>query len=566
MFSFIKNIKITKRFLIINLVMIIGIITLAGVNLKTLRHELLNDRLMQIQFLAEAATNTVKSYADKANKGELSVDEAKRLAIESIKSMRYANNNYIWIHSYDLKNVGMVYHPTTKLIGSDISSFADPEGKLLFVEMNKLVNSENKGVVNYMWSKQGESVPTPKASYVIGFPEWKWVIGTGIWIDDVDAIFKQKVFDSLSVLIAILVIAIGMSLVLAKSITKPLSGLGSVMIKISNGDTSMKVDEYMDKSEIGEMARNVENFRLNTIKVKEADIKQKELETKARENHIRIMNETADSLEKTIGAITNEVSSAVKSMEIIAVDLQKSSTESSKQSENVNNISNRTSDNINTVASATNELTASVKEISTQVQLAATNAKNTSKEAGIANEKVQNLAKTAENIGAVVKIITDIAEQTNLLALNATIEAARAGDAGKGFAVVANEVKTLASQTAQATQDITTQITSIQSETVEAAKMLVHVVSLIEEINNTTAAIASAVEEQSSATNEISRNLQESSDGIVDVVKSIENVLDAAMRTDASAKSLSKQTETLSEESEKMKITVDEAIRNIRKV
>ena len=256
--------------------------------------------------------------------------------------------------------------------------------------------------------------------------------------------------------------------------------------------------------------------------------------------------------------VTEIVAAASTEMQNTAQSLSATAEQTQQQSAAVAAAAEQASANVQTVASAAEELSSSIEEVGRQVTESSNIAQNAAKEAEATNEAVEELAVAAEKIGEVVELINDIAAQTNLLALNATIEAARAGDAGKGFAVVANEVKSLASQTAKATGDISAQISSIQSATSNAVTAIKGIGDTISRVNEIATAIASAVEEQGAATQEIARNVQEAAAGTQEVSSNITEVQKAATQTGESsnqvleaAGELSKQAEALQAEIEK---------------
>ena len=262
--------------------------------------------------------------------------------------------------------------------------------------------------------------------------------------------------------------------------------------------------------------------------------------------------EMADNFESNVKTVVESVASASTEMEMSARTLSATAEEASSQSTAVAAASEEASTNVQTVAAAAEQLAQSVEEVGRQVQQSSTIASNAVSEAQKTNEEVEGLATAAEKIGEVVGLINDIASQTNLLALNATIEAARAGDAGKGFAVVATEVKSLADQTATATEDISSQISAIQSATENAVKAIKGISGTIGELSEISSAIASAVEEQSAATREIAQSVEQAAAGTADVSQNITGVTSGAQQTgDASAQvleaasELSKQAETL---------------------
>ncbi|TDI63437.1 MAG: methyl-accepting chemotaxis protein [Alphaproteobacteria bacterium] len=271
----------------------------------------------------------------------------------------------------------------------------------------------------------------------------------------------------------------------------------------------------------------------------------------------------ADDFEHNVKAVVDAVSASATEMQASAQALSATAEETNRQSAAVAAASEQATSNVQTVASATEQLSASVAEIGGQVVQSTRIAESGVKEAERTNDQIQELAQAAQKIDEVVKLISDIAGQTNLLALNATIEAARAGDAGKGFAVVASEVKSLANQTAKATEEIASQIAAVQNATTNAVTAIESISKVIGEINEISTSVASAVEEQGAATQEIARNVQEAVKGNQEVTTNITGVTKAATETGASANEvleaageLSKQSETLADQVDRFLVQV----------
>ena len=274
--------------------------------------------------------------------------------------------------------------------------------------------------------------------------------------------------------------------------------------------------------------------------------------------------EMADNFESNVKTVVESVASASTEMEMSARTLSATAEEASSQSTAVAAASEEASTNVQTVAAAAEQLAQSVEEVGRQVQQSSTIASNAVSEAQKTNEEVEGLATAAEKIGEVVGLINDIASQTNLLALNATIEAARAGDAGKGFAVVATEIKSLADQTATATEDISSQISAIQNATENAVKAIKGISGTIGELSEISSAIASAVEEQSAATREIAQSVEQAAAGTADVSQNITGVTSGAQQTgDASAQVLEAASE-LSKQAEALRSQVDGFLVEVR--
>ncbi|MDP6390476.1 MAG: methyl-accepting chemotaxis protein [Alphaproteobacteria bacterium] len=263
------------------------------------------------------------------------------------------------------------------------------------------------------------------------------------------------------------------------------------------------------------------------------------------------------TMASNVSEVTDIVASAAAELQNTAESMSATAEQTSKQSSAVAAASEQASTNVQTIASAAEELASSLEEVGRQVTESSTIAQSAVQEAQKTNEAVEGLATASSKIGEVVDLINDIASQTNLLALNATIEAARAGDAGKGFAVVASEVKSLAGQTAKATEEIGSQITSIQGATQEAVSAIKGIGETIDKINGIASTIASAVEEQSAATQEIARNVQQASTGTQEVSSNIGDVQKAADETGQSAGQLLEAAGELSKQSETLKQEVE---------
>jgi methyl-accepting chemotaxis protein len=347
-------------------------------------------------------------------------------------------------------------------------------------------------------------------------------------------------------------------------IVKPINLLKSVMEAFARNNLTAEVPCTDRRDELGDMARTVEVFKKNGLEVERMRADQLVTEKRNTEQRKADMYKLADDFEGAVGEIIETVSSASTELEASAQTLTKSAERAQEVTTTVAAASEEASTNVQSVASATEEMASSVNEISRQVQESARIAKEAVDQARKTNDRVGELSKAAGRIGDVVELINTIAGQTNLLALNATIEAARAGEAGRGFAVVASEVKALAEQTAKATGEIGQQIAGIQSATQESVGAIKEISGTIERLSEISSTIAAAVEEQGAATQEISRNVQQAAQGTQQVSSNITDVQRGAGETGSASSQVLSAAQSLSRDSNRLKLEVGKFLHSVR--
>ncbi|WP_139857694.1 methyl-accepting chemotaxis protein [Bradyrhizobium ivorense] len=352
-------------------------------------------------------------------------------------------------------------------------------------------------------------------------------------------------------------------LAMARSITGPINTLASNMTGLAEGRLDLQVGATDRGDEIGVMARAVQFFKESMIRAAELAAKDAEAVNQRTARAARV-GDLTDRFHDDIGVVIDSVITASSQLEATAAQMSKSADITSSQAASVAEATHAASGNMQTVAAATEELSGSVSEIGRQVTQSAQIAQRAAADGRRTNETVQGLSAAAEKIGDVVKLISEIASQTNLLALNATIEAARAGDAGRGFAVVAAEVKTLAEQTARATDDIRAQIGAIQMTSGDVVTAIRGMTATIDEINEIASSIASAVEEQGAATQEIARNVQHAAEGTGDISANISVVTGSANESGRAASRVLGASEELSLQSARMRSQVESFINSIK--
>jgi methyl-accepting chemotaxis protein len=540
-----------------------GFVTVLMFQMQELSRGLQDQKQLELQHLAEVATNIAQQEFAEAQAGKVSSAEAQKRAAPRIGELRYGQNDYFWIN--DLDGV-MILHPiNAKLNGTNVIDFKDPTGKRLFAEMIDLVKRDGRGMVPYMWPKPGKTEPQPKLSYVAGFKSWNWLIGTGVYVDDLNEQVWSVARRALVMAGLALSIIGAISIFVSRRMSRAMRAMTGAMGELASGNFGVVLPGLGRGDEIGDMAGAVEAFKVMAVEKAQREAQEKEAESHAAAVARKAeMNKLANQFETAVGDIISTVSSASTELEASAGTLTRTAETTQRLSANVAAASEQASANVQSVASATEELGASVNEISRQVHESSQIADAAVKQAETTNQRIKALSEAAGRIGDVVKLITAIAEQTNLLALNATIEAARAGEAGRGFAVVASEVKSLATQTAKATEEISSQIGAMQSATRESVGAIEEIGGTIGRISTIAAAIAASVEEQGAATTEIARNVQEAATGSSQVAANITDVNRGAGETGSASAEVLSSAQSLARESTLLKVEVEKFLVTVR--
>lgn len=507
----------------------VGLALVSAVSLYNLRSDIREERSAALHSLVDTVQTILAMHAKQVDDGLVSLADAQKAALDEVKLLRYQNNQYFWINDMTPR---MLMHPfKPELNGTMLSSNLDPNGKAIFVEMVKVVNAQGSGFVDYMWSRPGESEPQPKISYVAGFKPWGWVVGTGVYVDDINKTMVTRTLHYSVYGFAILLVLMLVAIPLIRGITRSIHNFTSAMLELAHGNINIDIPSLGRTDELGQMASALDVFKKNAKKVDELQREAREHEEHTERARKASMLKMADDFERAIGQVSETVAKAASELHEYTEELAEVSEQTNTQALSVSRASEQASSNVSTVASATEELTASIHEINRQVSDSSATASAAVEQARSTDQTVVNMAEAAQKISAVLQLISEIASQTNLLALNATIEAARAGEAGKGFAVVASEVKNLASQTAKATEEITAQIGSIQQVSESAVTAIRGIGNTIQKISTITSAISDAVKEQGSATSEIASSVQKAASGTQMVSSSIGEVSRTAHRS-----------------------------------
>jgi methyl-accepting chemotaxis protein len=498
-----RNFSISRRLWLILLTSILMLLILAGLMLKQNHDDLYAAKALKTRHVVETVSGILRHFQALEGQG-LERGQAQQQASAVIRNLRYGHDDYFWIEDLDTR---MVMHPNAKLEGKRMAGTRDPDGKALFDEMVAVANRDGSGLVHYRWPKPGSDAPVEKVSYVELFKPWGWIVGSGIYVDDVQVEFRRQLIQAFVIVLTIALLLSALILLIARSIALPLAQVVNAMENIASGEADLT--HNLDSRWRDELTALSSHFNAFTHKLRAV---------------IGQSMQTAGNLDQ-----------ASQSLGEIASNSQRHSQQQSQQME--------------LVAAAIHEVSYAVQDVAKNAEHAANEVRQADEQArqgqhnidsslrqidqlsetiGQAVEVIQSLAQESTQIGSVLEVIRAIAEQTNLLALNAAIEAARAGEQGRGFAVVADEVRLLAQRTQQSTAQIQGMIERLQGnseaavdvinassqaarQTVvqarETGESLHLVITALRNLTELNASIASATLEQSHVVEDINQNV-----------------------------------------------------------
>ena len=555
------NLTITPKLGILVGVTLFGLCVAGALAGYLMQREMLEARIDQTHAIVEMARNMAAGLQKQVDAGELTKEAAMAEFGRRASSMTYDKGaGYLFGTTFD----GItVLSPDPKQIGTNRMDVVT-NGRMLSRELMDGVKAKGEILLTYEYVKPGEEKPIRKIGYAVAVPGFNMYLGTGAYLDDLDAKLKPIVWLLGLSILGIAVISGSIAWIIGRSISRPLGQLGARMRALADGALDGEIPGIERGDEIGAMAATVQIFKDNALRIRGLEKVEAETQGRAAAERRAAMESIASDFERSVTGIVRSVSTAAAGMQTTAQSMTATASDASARAATVGAASQSASNNVGTVAAAAEELSSSVAEISRQVARSSAIASKAVGDAERTNATVGALSTGAEKIGEVVKLIHSIAAQTNLLALNATIEAARAGESGRGFAVVASEVKALANQTAKATEEISAQVAAMQASTSDAVVSIGGITETIAQMSEITVSISAAIDQQGNATREIARNIQSVAAGSSEISAHIGGVTTAAAATGTAASDVLSNARELDNQSGMLRGAVDEFLTKVR--
>jgi methyl-accepting chemotaxis protein len=556
-----NNLTIAPKLGIVVGVTLLGLCISGAVAGYLMQQEMFSARVDQTKAIVEIVRNMAGALNKEVQAGRMTKEAALAQLRLLGNAMTYDNGSgYIFGTTYD----GITQlAPDPKQVGTNRMDVVT-NGRKLSQEIMNGVKANGEVLLKYEYVKPGQETPIRKIGYAVAVPGFDMYMGTGAYLDDLDAKLRPIAWLLGLSILGIGVVSSAIAWMLGRSISRPLNLLGARMKALADGKLDGDIPGVGRGDEVGKMASTVQIFKDNAVRVKELEKAEAATRERTTAERRAAMEGLANDFERSVNGIVRSVSTAATDMQTTAQSMTATASDASARAATVSAASQSASSNVGTVAAAAEELSGSVEEISRQVTRSSEIASKAVGDAERTNATVQVLSTGAEKIGEVVKLIHSIAAQTNLLALNATIEAARAGESGRGFAVVASEVKALANQTAKATEEISAQVAAMQQSTSDAVAAINGITQTIAQMSEITVSISSAIEEQGAATREIARNIQSVAAGSSEISAHIGGVTTAASATGTAASDVLANARELDNQSGMLRSAVDGFLAKVR--
>ncbi len=522
-----RRFSIFQRFAMLVGIVIFGLIVLSVSSLNNQYKALKYEQYLKTQNVVETAYSIIEHFQTLEQNNTLTQQQAQTQAMNAIRALRYDKTNYFWINNYQPE---MVMHPIKPALeGKDLTNNKDPDGKALFVEMVNITKKDGEGFIPYKWPKPGEEQPVDKVAFVKGFNQWQWIIGSGVYLDTIDAAFSSQrnliILNAVVMIIAVIVF----SYFIGRSVLLPTRLAANMMKDISQGEGDLT--RTLNEEGNDEISKLSHSFNLFVSKMRESLVHVSQSANDVNE-HAHTVDDSTKTSQSFIELQNDSSTQVAAAMEQMTHQIHDVSSNAEAAEQAANDAAHNASTGKHVVA----ETITAIETLSANIETV--------------SRVTEDLANESQNIGSVLDVIRSISEQTNLLALNAAIEAARAGEHGRGFAVVADEVRTLASRTGQSTDEIQSMISKLQEGTraaVDAVKAsqtlsvstveqassannslneIERLVSVITEMNSQ---IARATEQQTQAADEVNlriNDLSQSTEQSLDNTKQLNSASD----------------------------------------
>ncbi|MEJ0068170.1 MAG: methyl-accepting chemotaxis protein [Pseudomonadota bacterium] len=556
-----KNQSIGRRLGLLSIVSFVGMAVIIVMALLTVRREMEAERVARLTNVVETLATQIEALGKSMPAADVKSDQLVGELRKLVANAHYEGTNYFFVYDWDGTDLADGGFP--ELNGTNSVDKPDPLGFYFRRALVDIAHSKGEGTVSYHYPKPGQTEPLRKTAYVRAIPSLHLMVISAMFVDDLDDAFAGTAWRLGGIGLLVVVLTGFASIALARSIARPVQAMTDAMRRLAARDLTVEIPARGQKDEVGRMADAVEFFREAMIEGDQAAAAQR-AEQARKEERVRRLETLTQAFETEAGGLAGLLTKEAVQLQSTAQSMTSTVDQTNQQATNLAAAAEQASDNAQTVASATEELSASIREIGAQVSQSSKIAGQATEDARRTNATVQALTAGAQRIGEVVKLINDIASQTNLLALNATIEAARAGEAGKGFAVVASEVKSLAAQTAKATEDIAGQVEEIRGTTEAAVQAIQGIGATIDEMASIAGSITLAVDQQSAATQEIARNVSQAADGAMRVTHAVGDVRQTANLTGQTATQLLTAADGLSAQAKDFTGAVDRFLAGVR--
>ncbi len=536
-----KNLSISKKIYLTTSLIILTFALCFFWIYNNYRNHVYADSKKQLVTAVDTAYGIIDHYSKSVGK-DMSESEAQKHALSAVKALRYEGNTYFWINDTQPK---MIMHPIKPALdGKDLSAVKDPDGLYLFKEFVKATESKQGDFVSYQWPKPGKDTPQPKLSYVKKHPGWNWIIGSGIYVDVLQAKLNTIFYVVLTVLLLAILFSSVLIYFLARSITKPMKHAVEMVNEIEKGHFSTRLN-LNQTDEIGQMAQAMDKFADN---MQHEVIGSLQKLANGNLNMNLVPRDSQDEIRGGFNKLENDLNEIMGSIQNAGQQISSNSTSVSDFSQSLSQSSTESAASLEEITASLSELSSQTKhnaDNANQVNVLSTDAKEATEEGKSRMAQMisamSEISEAGQSINKIIKVIDEIAFQTNLLALNAAVEAARAGQHGKGFAVVAEEVRNLAARSAKAASETAELIEGSIEKTNNGTQIADKTAESLETIIGGVSKVSDLAEEIAAASNEQASGIGQINEGLGQIDQAIQQNTATAEESAAAAEELSSQ-------------------------